>query len=55
MAPILRFVLRNGKPLAGVLVELGTFVYVIDVKVEDKPTRVILHKHAIDYVLLGDV
>ncbi len=52
--PILRFVLRSGKTLAGVLVELGIFVYVIDCKVGDVPTRVILNKHAIDYVLLGE-
>jgi sRNA-binding regulator protein Hfq len=51
---ILKFVLRDGKTVAGRLVELGTYVYVIEAKVSEQVRRVMISKHAIDYVILGE-
>lgn len=52
--PIIRFVLRDNKAVTGLFVELGIYAYVIDAKVGERVRRVIVPKHAIDYVILGE-
>lgn len=52
--PVIKFILRDGKAVSGRFVELGTFCYAIDAKVGDTVRRVIIAKHAIDYVILGE-
>lgn len=51
---IIQFVLRNGKAVSGRFVELGTYAYAIDAKVGEQVRRIVVPKHAIDYVILGE-
>lgn len=53
--PTITLMLRNGKRACGALVELGAYVYVVDLQREGGSKRVIISKHSVDAVHFGTV
>lgn len=50
----LKFKMRDGQTYGGQLVELGIYAYVVKMKFKDGEKLVILFKHAVDMVIVGD-
>lgn len=51
---LLKFKMRDGQTYGGELVELGVYSYVVKLKYKDGEKLVILSKHAVDMVIIGD-